>query len=235
MAVVLSLGLVLSSSIVAMVWYKNTMDRNSVVTVTGSAKKQIRSDLAVWRGSFTEEAVTLAEAYSKLNQSLSKVKDYLKSKGFSEENITVSSISTNTLYEGREYGKQTTNIVGYILTQNVEIESNDVDKIEAISRESTELINKGVKFNSFNPQYYYTKLQDLKIDMLADATADARARAEKIAGVNNRKVNSVRSARMGVFQITRPNSTDVSDYGINDTSTIDKEITAVVNAEFSLK
>lgn len=234
-AVILSLGLIISSFGVATFWCKNTTNRNSVVTVTGSAKKQIKSDYAVWRGDFSVEATSLQEAYSKLSQSRSKVKSYLQSKGFDEKDIVFKAIHTNTLYEGREYGRQTTTVAGYILSQMVEIESNDVEKTDSISKESTELINQDVRFNSFEPQFYYTKLGELKVDMLTDATHDARARAEKIAGVNGRKINTVRSARMGVFQITRPNSTDVSDYGINDTSTIDKEITAVVNAEFSIK
>lgn len=234
-AIILSLGLIVSSLGVAALWYKNTTNRNSIVTVTGSAKKQIRADFAMWTGSFSVESETMQDAYGKLSDSLEKVKEYLIGKGFNEEEITVSSIYTNTLYQDTGYGRQSTVVTGYILSQNVEIESNDVDKVLAISREATELLNRGVRFSSYQPQFYYTKLGDLKVDMLADATLDARARAEKIASVNGRKVGTVRSARMGVFQITRPNSTDVSDYGINDTSTIDKEITAVVNAEFLLK
>lgn len=93
----------------------------------------------------------------------------------------------------------------------------------------------GVQFESLPPQYFYTKLADLKIEMLSLATEDAVKRAEQIAKSTGTKVERLRSAYMGVFQITPLYSTEVSDYGINDTTSIDKEITAVVNCEFLIR
>ncbi|WP_420795975.1 SIMPL domain-containing protein [Desulforamulus profundi] len=98
-----------------------------------------------------------------------------------------------------------------------------------------ELIEQGVVFESQPPQYFYTKLNDLKVNMLAEATKDAKLRAEKMASSTGSRIGSQRSAKMGVFQITAVNSNEISDYGINDTSSIEKEITAVVNVEFSVK
>jgi uncharacterized protein len=85
------------------------------------------------------------------------------------------------------------------------------------------------------PMYFYTKIADLKIDMLALATKDARNRAGKIAENAGSKLGELKSAKMGVFQITPINSNEVSDYGINDTSSIEKEIMSVVNCVFSSK
>jgi hypothetical protein len=82
------------------------------------------------------------------------------------------------------------------------------------------------------PQYFYTKLSDMKVDMLADATLNAKKRAEKIAINGGGKIGPLRSTKMGVFQITPVYSNEVSDYGINDTSSLEKKITAVVNVEF---
>ena len=84
------------------------------------------------------------------------------------------------------------------------------------------------------PQFYYTKIGDLKIEMLGEAAKDAKERAEKIAASTGNSIGSVRSARMGVLQITAADSTEVSDSGIYDTSSIDKDMTAVVNVSFAV-
>ncbi|MHB9057155.1 MAG: SIMPL domain-containing protein, partial [Paludibacteraceae bacterium] len=110
----------------------------------------------------------------------------------------------------------------------------NIDKITEISRSITELINKGVPFQSNAPQYLYTKIADLKIEMLAAATKDATNRAQMIAENAGSKLGGLKSASMGVFQITRQYSNDVTDYGINDTTSLEKEITAVVNCQFNI-
>ena len=116
----------------------------------------------------------------------------------------------------------------------MEVRSTDVDKIAQVSREATELINQGILVESNAPEYYYTQLGNLKIEMLAEAAKDAKQRAIQIANSTGDRIGSVRSARMGVLQITPAGSNEVSDSGMNDTSSIDKEITAVVNIGFAV-
>ncbi|SHK43203.1 SIMPL domain-containing protein [Desulforamulus aeronauticus] len=207
----------------------------SAITVTGSAKKQLTSDLAVWRGSFYQETVNLQDAYTNLKNDLVKVKSYLVKQGIPEDQIVVSSISTMPQYVYNANGSSTGQIASYRLTQNIEIKSNDVQKIAAIARSATELIEQDVIFDSQPPEYFYTKLNNLKVDMLAEATKDAKQRAEKMAASTGSKIGALRSAKMGVFQITPVNSNEISDYGMNDTSSIEKEITAVVNVEFGIE
>ena len=131
-------------------------------------------------------------------------------------------------------GRETSEITGYALKQQVSVTSNDVEKIDQISREATELINQGILLESSAPQFFYTKLGDLKIEMLGEASKDAKTRADKIAKSTSSGIGSIRSARMGVMQITAPESTEVSDYGVNDTSSIEKDVTAVVNISFAV-
>ncbi len=207
----------------------------SAITVTGSAKKQLTSDLAIWRGSFYQETVNLQDAYTNLKNDLVKVKSYLVKQGIPEDQIVVSSISTMPQYVYNANGTSTGQIASYRLTQNIEVKSNDVQKIAAIARSATELIEQDVIFDSQAPEYLYTKLNNLKVDMLAEATKDAKQRAEKMAASTGSKIGALRSARMGVFQITPVNSNEISDYGMNDTSSIEKEITAVVNVEFGIE
>jgi uncharacterized protein len=146
-----------------------------------------------------------------------------------------SAIGTSPINEVNFNGQYTNNIIAYRLNQRVEISSGDVDKISQISREATELMNDGVEFQSFPPQYFYTKIADLKVSMLAGATKDAKNRAEQIAQNTGSNIGALKSAKMGVFQITPLYSTEVADYGINDTSSLEKEITAVVTCTFEMK
>ncbi len=130
---------------------------------------------------------------------------------------------------------QTSNIVGYNYSQRIEISSTDVQKIKDISLDISSLINKGVNFMVEMPEYHYTKIADLKIEIQAMAANDAMKRAEKIAASTDRSLGPLRTARMGVLQITPKFSNVVSDYGVNDLSSIEKEIVAVVTASFEIK
>lgn len=205
------------------------------ISVTGSATKEIRSDYIVWTGQLARREVDLKTAYKGLQEDLAKVKEHLKSKGVSENETMASQVMTETVYKKNEKGNDTNDIEGYRLTQNVEIKSNDVDKITMVSRESTELIDQGVQFNSSAPEYFYTKLDELKIEMLAKATDNAKQRAESMTKATGNKIGFMRSARMGVFQITPSTSTDVSDWGMNDTTSLDKKVMAVVTVSFAIE
>ena len=121
------------------------------------------------------------------------------------------------------------------LTQNITITSNDINKTTNTAQNSGILINQGIVFSSQPVEYYYSKLAELRVEMLGLATNDAKLRAQKIAEQAGTKIGDLKSASMGVFQITAPYSTEVSDYGMYDTSTIDKQITAIVKASFEIK
>lgn len=232
--VVLALGLVLSSLIFGWFFAKSKKG-DEMITVTGSARKRIKSDLVVWNAAVTYEAPKLADAYRSLSENVPRVKQYLISKGIPENEITISSITTTTLRKTDENGQESSEITGYSLRQQLEVRSTDVDKIAQIAREATELINQGILIESNPPQYLYTKLGDLKIEMLGEAAKDAKIRAEKIASSTGNTIGTVRSAKMGVMQITAADSTEVSDAGISDTSSIEKDITAVVNIGFAVE
>ena len=230
---VLGLALVISSLILG--WsYSNKKSGDEAITVTGSAKKRITSDLVVWSAGVSRQSVQLSDAYKALSDDIPRIKQYLLSKGIPENQMTVSSISSVTLKGKDSDGNETNQITGYSLTQSIEVRSNDVQKIAQVARESTELINQGILIESSAPKYYYTAIGDLKVEMLGEAAKDAKERAAKIAQSTGNSIGSVRSAKMGVLQITAADSTDVSDYGVYDTSTIEKDMTAVVNVSFAV-
>ena len=231
--IALAIGLVLASAIGGWSFVKGKRG-DQTITVTGSARKRIKSDLVIWRAGVSYQASSLADAYRSLSESIPRVKAYLLSKGIPDNQITISAISSQTLHGKTSDGQETAEITGYSLRQELEVRSNDVDKIAKIAREATELINQGILIESQPPEYHYTKLGDLKIEMLSEAAKDAKTRAEQIAKSTGSSIGSVRSARMGVLQITPADSSEVSDSGMNDTSSLDKDITAVVNIGFGV-
>jgi len=204
------------------------------INVTGSAQKEIRSDYIVWTCAFVRREVDLKTAYKKLEEDLDKVRKYLVEKQVNEKEMIISQIGTETIYKKKD-GKDTNDIEGYRLGQSIEIRSNDVDKVATVSRESTELINQNITFFSAAPEYFYTKLDELKVEMLAKATENAKKRAESMATSTGNRIGLMRSAKMGVFQITPITSTDVTDYGSNDTTALDKKVMAVVNVSFAIE
>ena len=232
-ALVLAVAVVVSTTIGGWFFVKGKRG-DQTITVTGSARKRIRSDLVIWRSAVTYQAPVLSEAYRSLSEAVPKVKAYLISKGIADNQITISSISSQTLHGRTSDGTETSDITGYSLRQELSVRSNEVDKISQIAREATELINQGILIESMAPEYLYTQLGSLKIEMLAEAAKDAKVRAEQIAQSTGSSIGSVRSARMGVLQITPADSNEVSGEGLNDTSSLEKDITAVVNIGFAV-
>ncbi len=231
----LMMGLVISSFILSNTFLQVKRYPNEVVSVTGAASKPITSDMASWRCRFARRANTMAAAYNALKGDTKVVTAYLKSVGISETEIAITQTQTQTLYHRNEKGYSTDQVSGYKLSQDIIVKSKDVDKIQRVSRSSTDLISRGIGFTSDAPEFFYTKLDDLKVEMLGEATKNAYSRAKSMAKSTQRDIGQLRTAQMGVFQITSEHSTDVSDYGINDTSSKEKKVTAVVNATFEMK
>ena len=233
-AIILIIGVISS----ALIFTKGLVDIKSTrtnITVTGSAKQQITSDLIVWTCSFSSQSPVLQDAYTQLEDSHSKVDNYLIKQGLTEDVLEFSAIDTMPTYVISDYGNTTNAVDYYTLTQTVTISSSEIDKIATISRSITELLSDGVSLQSSAPQYFYTKLADVKVTMLAEATKDARKRAEMIAENAGSKLGGLTYADMGVMQITPLYSDEFSDYGINDTSSLEKEVTAVVHCKFEVK
>ncbi len=207
------------------------------IVVTGLAEKDFISDLIVWNGSYSRKSLDLKSAYASLKQDENTIRQYLKGKGIAEGEMVFSSVeinkefNTRTDENGRQVGQEFT---GYNLTQVVKVESGNVNKVEKISREVTELIESGIEFNSSPPAYYYSKLSDIKIDLLGKASSDARARAETIAKNAGSKLRSLRKANMGVFQITGKNSNEDYSYGgAFNTSQKNKTGSITIKMEFA--
>jgi uncharacterized protein len=229
----LSLALVVSS----VMWssaIRNIRKTDDAVTVLGAAQRQIKSDYIVWRIAISSQQPTSQAAYQELKTRTQKVKDYLKTANVPEGVMSMSALDTSTIPEvinNRETGKA----LATRLTQKIEIRSDEVDRYAKLSQQITDLISEGVPLTSEPPEYLYNNLSKMRVEMVAEATKDAKKRAEAIASSTGNRVTGIRSADAGVFQLTRRHSTEANNGGSYDTTSIDKDITAVVSVKFGIE
>jgi hypothetical protein len=215
--------------------YKNRSVTNNSISVTGLGSKNFVSDMIVWKGSFTRKNANLKDAYSELDKDRENIKNYLSANGIKPENMVFLAVAINKEFENtfdKEGRKVNSIFTGYRLTQTIQIESYEVDKVEGISRQVSELINSGIEFYSNAPNYYYTKLAELKIEMIAEATKDAFSRATKIAQNAGSKVGRLKNADMGVFQIVAQNSSEEYSWG-GSFNTTSKRKTATITVKLN--
>jgi len=219
--------------------YQSRVKAQETISVTGSAEKDFVSDLIVWTGSFSRKSMDLKTAYAQLKDDEATVRTYLSGKGVPDSEMVFSAVNINkefnylTDQNGRSLGQQFT---GYNLTQNVRIESKNVAKIDQLSREATELIQKGIEFNSQAPLFYYTKLTEIKMDLLAKASADGKQRADIIAKNAGNSLGKLQKATLGVFQITGKNTNEDYTYGgAFNTSSLDKTGSITIRMEFAVE
>ncbi len=231
-ALIISIGIVLAASVGAYAAYAIKSFDNGL-TVTGSAKTRVEADSAKWTLNLTRTASedTLQAGYDKVASDLKKTRAFLSAKGFSDDQITVVPVNVSEVYHSDQYSGPKE----YTLSQVVTVQSEDVAKVGQIAGEVQGLIAQGVFAQANAPEYYYSKLADLRVSLLADAIHDAKARAEQIAKSNGNAVGTLKAASSGVVQVLAPNSVEIQDAGQYDTTTVNKDVTATVRATFVIK
>lgn len=211
----------------------------SGITATGSASCDFESDLIVWRGSFSTYGETTRSAYAQIKKNAETTRRYLLENGIKEEEMTFSAVSISTHYtqmfdEDGDYAGEYAD--GYDLYQEVSVTSNNVDKVEKISRDVTELIESGVEFASGSPEYYYTRLDELKLELIEEATRNAKQRIDIMSHGSGGREGKLLTASLGVFQITAQNSNTEYSYGGNfDTSSRYKTATITVKLNYAVQ
>jgi uncharacterized protein len=237
-AFALSLAIV-AVALIASLTYFNRGRADDRISVTGLGSADFESDLIVWTASFENSDTNLERAYAKLKTSRDIVLAYLAGEKVLNNEAAFGSVSidrmTNRIYNGN--GEVTGEaFAGYSLSQEIKLSSHDVDKVERISRNITELINRGVEIHSSQPEYYYTKLADLKLSLIAKATEDARLRALQVAKNAGAHIGKLRYSSIGVFQITERNASGETSWeGSFDTDSRLKTATVTVKVQYQLK
>ena len=219
--------------------FVKTRDNRSI-DVTGSAKRRITSDLIEWRAELHTQNIDRVAAVRLLKDHVDKTKKYLMQNGITDAELRVSSTSADEQFDTRVEGLGENRIertvsTGWRTVQTITVRSPDVNKVEKVSREVTDLLEQGVELTSQAPAYHYTRLADLKIEMLAEGSKDARTRADQmVAAAGGAGIGKLLKADMGVINVNPANSTDTSWQGNNDTSSLDKDILTIVHITFAL-
>jgi len=232
-AIVLGVALIVSA-VIGGIAVGNLRKAGDQITVTGSATRPVRSDLAVWRLDVNAQAPTQLAATRNAANGAAAVRDWLLARGFSDSAVTVRTPYTmvqNEWINGMETGR----ILGYRVSQQVELRTTDVDKVSQLAGDLTELIDQGVPVTGQAPEFLYSALPEIRGPLLADATRDARNRAEEIVTAAGAKVGRIKAVNVGVFQVRRRQSVDVSDYGMYDTGDIEKDVTGVIRVTFAIE
>jgi len=229
----LAVGLVVAAGVVS-----RSLERIKLagdkITVKGYAEENVQSDAGMWRATVTVRSGDLQSGYRVLEADTARVRALLESVAGASAAVTVSPVNARPQYEVGPGGVQTGRVTGYELDRSFEFSSADVALIGRVAAQASSLISDGVNINSLPPQYFYNDLNAVKVRLIGAATRDAQQRAEQFAAGSGVTVGPLRSASQGVFQITRPNSTETADYGSYDTSTVEKVVKAVVTVEYSV-
>lgn len=210
---------------------------DNTLSVVGSTKMRVESDTAKWSPTITRtvDMNGLSEGMKNMQSDAGTLKKYLLEKGLKDTDITIGTPNYNkdTFYDQAKGPVDR----GYIINVPVIINTENIDTLIAITNDQSALVSRGITFQGYGPvEYFYTKLPELRVSLLGEATKDARARAEKIASESSATVGRIKSASSGVVQILAPNSIDqVTDYGGFDTSSRAKDVMVTVRATFQLK
>jgi len=238
-----AVALVAATHLAAASWERvKTRPPDRTIRVTGSAKKRIVSDLIEWTAELkTEHKSDKAVAYRALHAHVERVMAYLKEQGVKPAETTSSSVKVEALNETEVEGKGENRLEKEVFkswqtSQFITVHSADVARIERISREVTALLQEGVPVSSLPPTYYYTKLGEMKIAMLAEAAKDARVRAENmLRSTGGAAIHNLRSADMGIINVNAVNDTNTSAEGNNDTSSLEKDIMTIVHVTYEVQ
>lgn len=234
-ALAISASVIISAAIFGSAWSAGRA-KSEVIAVTGLAQQDFVSDLIVWRASFSRQGATVAEAYAQLRADAQQVQSFLVERGIPQGEVVISAVAIAPEYKEVQLGDRVETVFeGYKLAQSVSVESKRVDKVEQLSREISQLIDAGIILNSQPPQYYYTKLAELKLDLLSRASKDGTERATKIAENASGSLGDLLHADMGIFQITGQNSDEEYSWGGTfNTSSKRKTASITVKMEFGL-
>lgn len=213
-AVIGALAIIIFAAVLANA-YKYKYRISNTINITGNAKKNFESDLVKWSASFSRKSMDLSAASEQLQSDRDLVRQFLEKQGIDPSEILFNAVNINRefSYQTDGQGNRSNVFTGYNLLQNVSVESRDLDKVDNASREISTLISQGIELSSNSPNYYYSKLEDLKLELISQASENAKQRAMNIASEAGSSLGDLIKADLGVFQITGQNDNEEFSYG----------------------
>lgn len=231
-ALLIALGLAAAGFFPGYYYYQAKLKSN-FVSVKGLSEMNVRADLAVWDIKYVATGNDLQQTQQVINQDLQQVREFLKNRGFTPDEIIEGRVETNDLMTN-PYRDNNNNLVRYIISQTVTVRSEKVDMVEQALRATGDLVSQGVILdNQYGSpvSYVFTKLNEIKPQMLEEATKNATAAAQEFAKSSDSKVGKIRRAQQGVFSILPREQTN----NAMETAQINKKVRVVSTVEFWLE
>ncbi|MFZ2330125.1 MAG: SIMPL domain-containing protein [Atribacterota bacterium] len=227
---IMGISIVLAALVFGFFFYQTRSSRD-YVQVLGAATQGFESDIVKWNLTLQEstDLHNVIDGYRNIQLKRKKLIDILVNKGISNDDININPISSYNRWD-RE-GE----ISGYTLNQSLFIISTEVETIETLALNPDELLDQEIFFQTSSLEYFYSKIDDMKKDLLELATRNARERADMILKESNHKAGKMIWSQAGVFQIIEPYSTEVESYGMYNTASRKKEIKVTVHANFLIE
>ncbi len=232
-ATLIAIGMIGSSLLISRFLIR--IEHEKQITVKGTAEGSVTADIGKLTATLVVRDPDRVAAYRTLSGQMRAVLDKVRESAPADLAVSVGSPSFDEVRKMREDGTQTNEVEWYEGCQSVGLASRDVHWVERIVPQLNDLIASGYDIRVCRPSYLVSDLTDVKQKLLEEATADGYRRAQQMAEKSGAKVGVLRAAQQGVFQITEPNSTETADYGIYDTSTIQKSVKAVVTLEYAIE
>lgn len=205
----------------------NAQVGNRQVTVRGLAERDVVADLAVLNLSFRAANDDLPTAQAKIDRDLALVRTFLTRQGYPEEAVSIGRLQVLDT-RAREYSSGD-NVVRFILTQSVTVRTTDVQRVAQTERALNDLVREGVQLDFSAPTYVFTRLNAVRPEMIAEATASARSGAEQFARDSGTTLGPIRQATQGSFEILSREDLDSEPAALN------KRVRVVATVSYQLR
>jgi hypothetical protein len=228
-ALILGLGLAAAGFLVGRGFERGrSVDR--YVTVKGLAERLVKADLAVWPVRITATGNDLGQVQTRIDGDLQTVTRFLTGHGIETAAIQPQRVEVTDLL-AQPYRPQQVGDNRFIVAQTVIVRTGQVDRVAELNRATGELVRQGVVLaDTGGPSYLFTKLNDIKPEMLAAATRNARQAAEQFAADSGSEIAEIRRASQGLFQILARDPAP----GLPERNQVDKKIRVVSTVEYRL-
>ena len=197
------------------------------VTVRGVAERNVQADLAVLSLRFTGAGESLPEVQAKIDRDLGLVRAFLNRQGYPADAVTIGRLEV-TDTKAREYVSPE-GTPHYILAQSVVVRTNDVKRVAQTERALNDLVREGVVLDFTAPTYVFTKLNEVRPAMIAEATASARTGAEQFAKDSGTPLGPIAQATQGSFEILARD--EIGD----ETTSLNKKVRVVATISYRLR
>ncbi|MCE2929681.1 MAG: SIMPL domain-containing protein [Candidatus Caenarcaniphilales bacterium] len=170
------------------------------VSVKGLSEREVQADLVLWPIKSSATANTLAELYTSIDKNQKLIVDFLKKHGIEDKEITIKQPQINDkeaqlYYDNQNHGQR------YIAEIGILVKSTKIDKVKDAIQKTGELVGQGISLSFTDIEYIYTKLNDIKPEMIAEATKQARLAAQQFAKDSHTGIAGIKNAYQGLFSI----------------------------------